>query len=93
MLARIIRLVVLFFAVYGFVFVRLGEKTALEHVVAIVRTPEAQQAVGEVKTSAGRLVGELRGAAKTAARAAASSSDPDAPKSDSPAPASPPTKH
>jgi hypothetical protein len=57
---RLFRTLVFFFATYAFVFVPLGEKTALEHVLAIFRTPQAQKAGAELKTSAERLVKKLR---------------------------------
>ena len=57
---RVFRLLVFFFAAYAFVFVPLGEKTALEHVIAIFRTPQAQVAGAELKTGAERLVKRLR---------------------------------
>jgi hypothetical protein len=59
-LRRIFRTVVFFFAAYAFVFMPLGDKTALEHVLAIVRTPQAQKAGSELKTGAERLVKKLR---------------------------------
>jgi hypothetical protein len=57
---RVFRLLVFFFAAYAFVFVPLGEKTALEHVIAIFRTRQAQEAGAELKTGAERLVKRLR---------------------------------
>jgi hypothetical protein len=59
-LRRIFRTLVFFFAAYAFAFVPLGEKTALEHVLAIFRTPQAQRAGSELKTGAERLVKRLR---------------------------------
>jgi hypothetical protein len=60
LLRRIFRTLVFSFAAYAFVFVPLGEKTALEHVIAIFRTPQAQRAGSELKTGAERLVKRLR---------------------------------
>ena len=61
MVKRVFQLVVLFFAIYAFVFVPLGRKTALEHVRAIAGTPAAQQAASELQGSVKRLAHELRG--------------------------------
>jgi hypothetical protein len=57
---RIFKTLVFFFAAYAFVFMPLGEKTALEHILAIVRTPQAQRAGSELKTGAERLVKKLK---------------------------------
>ena len=57
---RVFQLVVLFFAIYAFVFVPLGRKTALEHVRAIAETPAAHQAASELEGGVKRLVHELR---------------------------------
>lgn len=65
LLRRIVTAVVFFFAAYAFAFMPLGEKTALEHVLAIVRTPQAQRAGAELKTGAERLVKRLRDSART----------------------------
>jgi hypothetical protein len=60
MAKRLFQLLVLFFAVYAFAFVPLGELTALEHVRAICGTPAAHQAASEVKGGVERLVRRLR---------------------------------
>jgi hypothetical protein len=60
MAKRVFQGLVLFFAVYAFVFVPLGKKTALEHVHAIAGTPAARQAASEVKGGVTRLVQRLR---------------------------------
>lgn len=57
---RIFKALVFFFAAYAFVFMPLGEKTPLEHVLAIVRTPQAKKAGSELKTGAERLVKKLK---------------------------------
>jgi hypothetical protein len=63
---RIFKTLVFFFAAYAFVFMPLGQKTALEHILAIVRTPQAQRAGSELKTGAERLVKKLKEKADTA---------------------------
>lgn len=68
MIRRLFQLVVLFFAAYAFVFVPLGQKTAFEHVKAIVRTPAARQAGSELKGGVERLVTRLRDEAEQATR-------------------------
>jgi hypothetical protein len=60
MVKRVFQTVVLFFAIYAFVFVPLGRKTALEHVRAIAGTRAAHQAASELSGGAKRLVQELR---------------------------------
>lgn len=60
MAKRAFQLIVLFFAVYAFAFVPLGERTAIEHVRAIAGTPAARQAASEVKGGVERLVERLR---------------------------------
>jgi len=67
MAKRIFQAVVLFFAIYAFVFVPLGRKTALEHLRAIVATPAAQQAATEVQGGVKRLVHRLRDEAQRTA--------------------------
>jgi hypothetical protein len=64
MAKRIFHAVVLFFAIYAFVFVPLGKKTALEHVRAIFGTREAKQAAAEVKGGVQRLARRLRSEAR-----------------------------
>jgi hypothetical protein len=64
MAKRIFQGLVLFFAVYAFVFVPLGKKTALEHVQAIAGTPAARQAASEVKGGVTKLVHRLRSDAR-----------------------------
>jgi hypothetical protein len=68
MARRLLRAIVLFFAVYAFVFVPLGKKTALEHVIAIVTTPAAKQAGSELKGGVEKLVQRLRTEAEQATR-------------------------
>jgi dsDNA-specific endonuclease/ATPase MutS2 len=67
MAKRIFQAVVLFFAIYAFVFVPLGRKTALEHIRAIVGTPAAQQAATELQGGVKRLVHRLRDEAQRTA--------------------------
>ena len=64
MAKRIFQGVVLFFAIYAFVFVPLGKKTALEHLRAIFGTPAAQEAASEVKGGVTRLVRRLQSQAR-----------------------------
>lgn len=66
---RVFQLVVLFFAIYAFVFVPLGRKTALEHVRAIAETPAAHQAASELEGGVKRLVHELRDQAQRSTEA------------------------
>lgn len=66
MFQRLLRVAVVLAVAYVFAFVPLGQKTALEHIMAISRTPEAKDAAAELKGSAERLVGELRSAAEGA---------------------------
>jgi hypothetical protein len=83
MVKRVFQLVVLFFAIYAFVFVPLGRKTALEHVRAIAGTPAAQQAASELQGGVKRLVHELREEAQRATEATdekiAASEEPEPP--------------
>ena len=69
MAKRIFQGVVLFFALYAFVFVPLGKKTALEHVRAIMDTPAAQDAASEVKGGVTRLVRRLEREARQSTEA------------------------
>jgi len=64
MAKRIFQGIVLFFAIYAFVFVPLGKKSALEHIQAIVGTPAAQDAASEVKGGVTRLVRRLQSEAR-----------------------------
>ena len=80
MAKRIFQGVILFFAIYAFVFLPLGKKTALEHVRAIVATPAAREAASEVKGGVTRLVRRLESEARRATE------DPDG-KGDGPDPA------
>jgi hypothetical protein len=64
MAKRIFQAVVFFFALYAFVFVPLGKKTALEHVRAILGSPQAQDAAEEVKGGVTRLVRRLESEAR-----------------------------
>jgi hypothetical protein len=67
MAKRIFQAVVLFFALYAFVFLPLGKKSALEHLRAIWATPAAQQAASEVKGGVKRLVRRLESEARKSA--------------------------
>jgi hypothetical protein len=60
MVKRVFQVVVLFFAIYAFVFVPLGRKTALEHLRAIAGTSAAREAATELKGGVTRLAHELR---------------------------------
>ena len=64
MVKRFFQVVVVFFAIYSFVFVPLGKKTALEHVRAIFGTPAAREAAEEVKGGVTRLVRRLQSEAR-----------------------------
>ena len=70
MFKRLFQAVVFFFAVYAFVFVPLGHKTALEHLRAIAGTPAAKSAASELSGGVKRLVHELRNQARRATEAA-----------------------
>ena len=61
MAKRILQGIILFFALYAFAFMPLGKRTALEHVRAVLGSPEAHQAAIELKGGATRLVRKLRG--------------------------------
>ncbi len=52
---RALNLVMLFFAMLGFFFVPLGERTAWEHSRAVLDTPAASEACREVGLAARRL--------------------------------------
>jgi hypothetical protein len=69
MFKRLFHAMVLFFAVYAFVFVPLGQKTALEHVRAIAGTPAAKNAASELGGGVKRLAHELRDQARRATEA------------------------
>lgn len=60
MFKRVFQMVVLFFAIYAFVFVPLGRKTALEHLRAIAGTSAAKEAASELEGGVKRLAHELR---------------------------------
>jgi hypothetical protein len=64
MAKRIFQGVVLFFALYAFVFLPLGKKSALEHIRAVLGTPAAQEAASEVKGGVTRLVRRLESEAR-----------------------------
>ena len=64
MAKRLFQGIVLFFALYAFVFMPLGKKSALEHIRAIFGTPAAQQAASEVKGGVTRLVRRLESEAR-----------------------------
>lgn len=70
MFKRVFQAVVFFFAVYAFVFVPLGQKTALEHVRAIAGTPAAKTAAAELSGGVKRLAHELRNEARRVTEAA-----------------------
>lgn len=56
---RALEAAVLFFALYAFMFVPLGEKTGFEHLEAILSTKEASRAGEELKTAGSRMLREL----------------------------------
>jgi hypothetical protein len=60
MAKRVFQGVVLFFAIYAFVFLPLGKKTGLEHLRAIAGSSAAKQAGTELKGGVERLVQRLR---------------------------------
>lgn len=64
MTKRIFQGLILFFAIYAFVFVPLGKKTALGHIRAIIGTPAAREAASEVKGGVTRLVRRLESEAR-----------------------------
>jgi hypothetical protein len=64
MAKRIFKGLVFFFALYAFVFVPLGKKSALEHMRAIFGTPQAKEAASEVKGGVTRLVRRLQSEAR-----------------------------
>jgi len=64
MVKRIFQGVIVFFAIYSFVFVPLGKKTALEHVRAIFGTPAAREAAEEEKGGVTRLPRRLESEAR-----------------------------
>jgi hypothetical protein len=70
MFKRLFQAIVFFFAVYAFVFVPLGQKTALEHVRAIAGTPAAKTAASELSGGVKRLAHELRNEARRVTEAA-----------------------
>ena len=61
-LRRAVDLVVCFLALYAFAFVPLGERTGLEHLKAVLRTPAAKTAGHELVEAADRLRQRLLGA-------------------------------
>jgi hypothetical protein len=69
MAKRILKGVIVFFAIYSFVFVPLGKKTALEHLRAIFGTPQAREAASEVKGGVTRLVRRLQSEARRSTEA------------------------
>jgi hypothetical protein len=89
MAKRIFQGVVLFFAIYAFVFVPLGKKSALEHIQAIVGTPAAQDAAEEVKGGVTRLVRRLQDEARESTEEADRRLDERAPSDDDLAPVQP----
>jgi hypothetical protein len=79
MAKRILKGVIVFFAIYAFVFVPLGRKTALEHVRAIFGTPAAHEAASEVKGGVTRLVRRLQSEARQSTEDTDRMLDEDAP--------------
>jgi hypothetical protein len=69
MAKRILQGVIIFFAIYSFVFVPLGKKTAIEHLRAIFGTPQAREAASEVKGGVTRLVRRLESEARRSTEA------------------------
>ena len=57
---RMVELVVLLFAVLGFFFVPLGQRTAFDHVRAVLATPAAADAGRELSTAVSRIGGKVR---------------------------------
>ena len=55
-----VELVVLLFAVLGFVFVPLGQRTAFDHLRAVLATPAAADARQELSTAVSRIVDKVR---------------------------------
>jgi hypothetical protein len=64
MAKRIFQGLVLLFALYAFVFMPLGKKSALEHIRAILGTSAAKEAASEVKGGVTRLVKRLESEAR-----------------------------
>ena len=64
MAKRIFQGLVLLFALYAFVFMPLGKKSALEHIRAILGTTAAKEAASEVKGGVTRLVKRLESEAR-----------------------------
>jgi hypothetical protein len=56
---RALEAAVVFFALYAFLFVPLGQKTGFQHVKAILSTEEAGRAGEEIKTAGSRMLEEL----------------------------------
>jgi len=56
---RSLELLVFCFAVYAFAFTPLGERSAWQHLLAVVQSPEARHAKEEAEQAARRLKREL----------------------------------
>jgi hypothetical protein len=56
---RALEAAVVFFALYAFLFVPLGEQTGFQHLKAILSTEEAGRAGNELKTAGSRMLSEL----------------------------------
>ncbi|MEY4549402.1 MAG: hypothetical protein RL685_5597 [Pseudomonadota bacterium] len=92
MFKRLFHAMVLFFAVYAFVFVPLGQKTALEHLRAIAGTPAAKDAATELTGGVKRLAHSLRDEARRATEAVDEQIASEEPAAGSPPAESPPSK-
>ena len=60
LLRRAFEVLVLGFAFYGFASVPLGQRTALEHLLAILSTPEAEQAGREIGHASAQFVERIQ---------------------------------
>lgn len=76
MAKRIFQGIVLLFALYAFVFMPLGKKSALEHIRAILGTSAAREAASEVKGGVTRLVKRLESEARKSTGKGADDVDP-----------------
>ncbi|HEX6275397.1 MAG TPA: hypothetical protein VFZ53_20295 [Polyangiaceae bacterium] len=77
---RVAEAVVALFALLGFVFVPLGQKTALQHTVAVFTTPAAVVAFNELTGAALRLKDRLAEALVSPPPKAEHQPKPDLPK-------------
>ena len=57
---RASELLLLGFALYGFASVKLGERTAMQHLVLVFTTPEAEDAGRELKHASVRFVERIQ---------------------------------